>query len=170
MNLDRVAIIGLSGAGKTTLGRRLSGAWGQPLWELDELWWGAGWQRVNTAVLRTTLTPLLEQPRWITDNQHTAVNDLILGRATSVIWLDYPPQHCFPRTLRRLWQDWRTQRLICHGNQLNRHAILPLLHWTIEIRRTEPRDFTPLLAQYPHLHVIRLTNAVETLHCNVSTS
>lgn len=157
-HLRRVAIIGLSGAGKTTLGRKLSRQWNVPLLELDELLWQPGWQRTPTAVVRSQLTNLLAQPYWITDNQFTAVNDLIWARATAVVWLDFPPMDCFPRTLRRLWHDWRTQRPVCNGNYYGWRAIGPLLRWTRHIRRTEPRDYTPLLAAYPHLQIYRIAS------------
>ena len=44
----RVAVIGGSGSGKTTFGRRLGEALGIPFVELDAVTWQAGWRDLVT--------------------------------------------------------------------------------------------------------------------------
>ena len=44
----RIAVIGTSGAGKTTFSRRLAGVLGAPHIELDAINWGANWRDLNS--------------------------------------------------------------------------------------------------------------------------
>ena len=44
----RIAVIGTSGAGKTTFSRRLAAALSAPHIELDAINWGAHWRALNT--------------------------------------------------------------------------------------------------------------------------
>ena len=40
---DRVNLVGSSGSGKSTLGQALAQALGQPVVEIDDLFWGPNW-------------------------------------------------------------------------------------------------------------------------------
>ena len=42
-DFDRVNLVGSSGSGKSTLGRALAQALGQPVVEIDDLFWGPSW-------------------------------------------------------------------------------------------------------------------------------
>ncbi|MBL6719040.1 MAG: hypothetical protein ISQ02_10365, partial [Pseudomonadales bacterium] len=42
-DFDRVNLVGSSGSGKSTLGRALARALGQPVVEIDDLFWGPSW-------------------------------------------------------------------------------------------------------------------------------
>lgn len=158
---QRVAIVGLSGAGKTTLGRGLAQKWGYPLVELDQLLWQPGWKPTPLPQLLPLAENLLSQPCWITDNQFVELRPLLWARAQVIIWLDYSPAVCFPRTGRRILQDWWHGREVCNGNRYNWQAIAPLWRWTQHIRRTEPRQLDQLWQQYPHLQVVRLRSPAE---------
>lgn len=67
MSVERIAIIGNAGAGKTTLARSLASARSLPLIEVDPLQWGPAWERIDPAEVATALRDAQAGPRWIVD-------------------------------------------------------------------------------------------------------
>jgi len=53
----RIAVIGTSGAGKTTLARRIAGRLKLPHVELDAINWQAGWRDLNSVQFGTYSFP-----------------------------------------------------------------------------------------------------------------
>jgi len=95
----RVLIAGVTGAGKTTLARRVSEVLGVPHTELDSLYHGAGW--VPRPSFAEDVQALVEQPAWVTEWQYTEVRGLLASRADTLVWLDLPPRVPLWRVLRR---------------------------------------------------------------------
>ena len=89
----RVVVIGSSGSGKSTFGRRLSGACDLVHVELDALNWGPGWQsRVeeDPEAFGRLVDSAIAGDRWVTDGNYRLAMTRILPRATHLVWLDYP--------------------------------------------------------------------------------
>jgi adenylate kinase family enzyme len=90
-SVRRVAVIGTSGSGKTTVARRLAERLGVTHVELDALFWGPGWMP----------TPP-DSDGWVVDGNYGGkLGDLVLQRAELVIWLDPPFRTIAPRLVRR---------------------------------------------------------------------
>ncbi len=118
----RIAVAGVSGAGKTTLARRLGARLGIPYSELDALHHGPAWTP-RTAFL-DDVRALVAQDAFVTEWQYAAARPLVLARAEVLVWLDLPThvtmRQVVARTLRRsvrrevLWNGnvepplWRT--------------------------------------------------------------
>jgi adenylate kinase family enzyme len=101
----RVAVVGTSGSGKSTFARRLAERIGAPRIELDAINWQAGWRDLNShdvAEFRRRVALAVEPEAWVSDGNYSKVRDLILARATHLIWLDYPR----PVTIQRVF--WRS--------------------------------------------------------------
>ena len=89
----RVAIIGSSGSGKTTRARRLGARIGAPVVELDAINWQAGWRSLSGEApgeFVWRVEGAIAGEAWVCDGNYRVVLDLILARATDVVWLDYP--------------------------------------------------------------------------------
>jgi len=103
----RVAVVGTSGSGKSTFARRLAEMAGTPHIELDALNWQADWRDLSThdpEEFRRRVARAVAQESWVSDGNYGKVRDLILARATDLIWLDYSR----PLTLRRVvWRSFR---------------------------------------------------------------
>jgi adenylate kinase family enzyme len=98
----RVAIVGVTGSGKTTLAMRLANQLCIPRVELDTLYWNAGWQPVEVEVFRQRVDAALApapQGAWVTDGNYRQARDIIWGRADTLVWLDY---YSLPLALARL--------------------------------------------------------------------
>lgn len=101
-NVQRVMVIGSPGAGKSTFARRLAAITSLPLFHLDAERWLPGWIPREEADWQERQVRLVEQERWIIDGNHGDSLDLRMGRADTVIWLDYPTSICLWRGVRRM--------------------------------------------------------------------
>ena len=100
--MQRVLVIGISGAGKSTFARKLAARTGLPLIHLDTEFWKQGWKVTERAEWRAKVAELAERDAWIMDGNYGASLDLRLPRADRVIWFDYPRLVCVWRALWRV--------------------------------------------------------------------
>jgi len=100
--MQRVLVIGISGAGKSTFARKLAARTGLPLIHLDGEFWKPGWKVTGHAEWRARIAKLAEREAWILDGNYGASLDLRLPRADTVMWFDYPRRICVWRALRRV--------------------------------------------------------------------
>lgn len=108
MPMNRISIVGSGGAGKSTLARSLSLRLGLPHTELDSLYWQPDWQPAALETFRAAVAELARQPRWIICGNYSSASDLVLARADTVIWLDYPLLLILWRLLGRTLRRART--------------------------------------------------------------
>ncbi|MGW3129095.1 adenylate kinase [Streptomyces sp. NPDC001123] len=115
--MERILVVGVTGAGKSTLARTLSSRLGLPYHEMDALYFdGPGWA-VNSG-LAEDVSRLTAGPRWIIDSLgYPDVRDLLWDRADTVIWLDYPRRVVMPRVLRRSVRRTVTREALFGGNR-----------------------------------------------------
>ena len=87
----RIAILGNSGGGKSTLPRRLASEQRLPLHEVDRVLWQPGWVLTPDDVYRAAHERILAQPSWLIDGLGRL--DSIpsrIERATTPILIDLP--------------------------------------------------------------------------------
>lgn len=86
---SRVLVVGTSGAGKTTLAKRVAQSWQLPRAELDALHHGKNWVPRPTFV--SDVEAFAAQPQWVTEWQYTSkLGHTLYGRADCVLWLNHP--------------------------------------------------------------------------------
>lgn len=160
----RVAVIGTSGTGKTTLAKQIASALDLPCIELDRLHWEPNWEalsQTNPDEFTRRVTAATAADAWVSDGNYGVVRDLIWRRATHLVWLDYGRAVVMYRVIRRsiarafdqeeLWagnkEDWRRWCRASHP-----------IRWAWSTWRQRSSRFEELLAgaQYRHLTVIRL--------------
>lgn len=99
---DRIALIGCSGAGKSTAARTLAALTGLPLHHLDQLYWRPGWTGPDELDWRTDQQDLVAAARWIIDGNYTKTIDIRLARADLILLFDFPTWLCLWRVVRRV--------------------------------------------------------------------
>lgn len=99
-------MVGCSGAGKTTLARRLAQQLGYRHVELDALYHQPNWQPLPNEQFKQAVSAALHGDDWVVEGSYSAVRPHVLERADMVIWLDLPKatvmRQVVTRTLRRL--------------------------------------------------------------------
>ncbi len=85
----RIAVIGTTGSGKTTLARQISNRLGIPHVELDALHWEPNWAEPSAEVFRDRVDRALRGDAWVVDGNYSIARDLIWTRAATIVWIDY---------------------------------------------------------------------------------
>ena len=100
--MQRVLVIGISGAGKSTFSSALAARTGLPLIHLDTEFWQPGWKITPREEWRAKVAELITRQAWIMDGSFGATLDLRLPRADTGVWFDYPRHVCLRRALWRV--------------------------------------------------------------------
>ena len=112
----RIAIVGHSCTGKTTLSHSLAKRLDLPHLELDAAYWQAGWKPTPDAEFRAQVAAFVEQPSWVVDGNDSRAQDLVFSCADTVVWLDYPLPLVLARVLRRSVERAVTKQTLWNGN------------------------------------------------------
>jgi len=99
--VQRVAILGSGGAGKTTVAVELGGRTGIPVVHLDPLYWAPGWVARPPEEFGAALAAAVGEERWILDGNVLwgDEDDPRFRRADTVVFLDLPRRTCIRRAL-----------------------------------------------------------------------
>ena len=84
----RVCVIGCSGAGKTTFGKRLAARLGCAFVELDSIYHQPHWTPLADDAFRARVEAALASERWVCDGNYAAVHSIVRARATDAVWID----------------------------------------------------------------------------------
>ena len=104
--MQRVLVVGCSGAGKSRFSRRLAEATGLPRIELDHAYWRPGWTMPPKDEWLAKVAELCAEPAWILDGNYTSSLHVRLPHADTVIWVDYPRLVCIRRVIGRIARDY----------------------------------------------------------------
>lgn len=110
----RVLVAGGSGAGKTTLARRIAGVLDLPYVELDGLFQGPGW--TPRPSFRAEVQCFSSGPAWVTEWQYESARPLLAARADTLVWLDLPRPVVLARAVRRTVRRRVRRERLWHGN------------------------------------------------------
>lgn len=118
MAVERIWISGSSGAGKTTLARRLGHKLRLPHLELDGLYHGPNWAPADSKVFRAAVQRVVDQPAWIVDgNYRGALGDIVTNRAQLHIAIDLSVLVTMSRVIRRTVRRAVTREELWNGNR-----------------------------------------------------
>lgn len=115
---QRVAVVGNSGTGKSTLARALARRIDGEHIELDAIHHLPDWTPLERDEMRRAVTERLQVPRWVVDgNYGQKVGDIVLGAADTCVWLDLPRRVVMPRIIRRTLRRGFTREELWNGNR-----------------------------------------------------
>lgn len=163
----RVHVIGTSGAGKTTVARRIARARGIPHIELDALHWLPGWVKRDRDEFRSMLLGELEAPAWVVDGNYMGLaRDILWERSTTVVWLDLPRHEVMWQvTARTFGRWWRRETLWGTNRESLRNALLKpddsILWWAWTNWAPLRRRYEAWLGQPREQTIIRLRSRRE---------
>ncbi|GAB4327823.1 MAG: AAA family ATPase [Leptolyngbyaceae cyanobacterium] len=164
----RIAVVGTTGSGKTTLAKQIAQNLAISHIELDALHWEPNWTEVPDEIFRGRVATAIAPVSWVTDGNYSVVRDLLWPRANTIVWLDYSFPVTFGRLLRRTIHRAITQEPVCNGNReslwLSFCSTDSILLWLLRTYGKNRQKY-PLLFQQPeyaHLKVVRLRSPQAT--------
>jgi adenylate kinase family enzyme len=102
--LKKIAIIGSSCSGKTTLSKALENRLNLKRIELDAINWQPNWQERDYDEFTSIVDSETKAEAWIVDgNYQSRVKGLTLKRADTIIWLNLPFTTVYRRLFSRLY-------------------------------------------------------------------
>ncbi len=115
--MKRVAVVGTSGSGKSTFGRKLAEHLGVLAVELDALRHQPGWTAMSDAEFRSYTTAIAAEDGWVIEGNYSIVRAIVWGRADTVVWLDLPKWQVMRRVSGRTLGRILVRRPLWHGNR-----------------------------------------------------
>lgn len=160
--MQRIAIIGSPGAGKSTFARRLSDLTGIEVYHLDSLFWKPSWVETPRAEWIQLQEKLVTRPSWIIDGNYGSTMDIRVHAADTVIFLDFSRYICLWRVIKRAAQ-FRGQTRPDMGEGCPEKIDLEFLQYIWGFRRRENDKIYRRLNEATQVgkQVIRLTNNAE---------
>ncbi|HYP40977.1 MAG TPA: AAA family ATPase [Chloroflexia bacterium] len=158
----RIAVVGTTGSGKTTMARDVAARLGVPHVELDALHWGPNWTEASREVFRERTTQALSGDAWTVDGNYSKVRDIVWSRADTVVWLDYALPVIMWRLVRRTFRRVTTREELWGGNRETIKSALfekdAILWWALRTYRRRRREYPVLLSapENAHLAVVHL--------------
>jgi adenylate kinase family enzyme len=158
---SRILVAGASGAGKTTLARRVSLVLGVRHVEIDALFHGPDW--VPRPGFQDDVARFAASPEWVTEWQYEQVRPLLAERADLLVWLDLPRARVMTQVLRRTLRRRLLREPLWNGNvepPLRTFLTDPehIVRWAWTTHARVAERVTALRAQRPDLTVVRLTS------------
>jgi adenylate kinase family enzyme len=161
----KIAVMGSSCSGKTTVAGQLAERLGVPHVELDALHHGPNWQEATAEELRSKLDAALAGAEgWVVDGNYMGkLGTYLIDQADTILWFDLPLRTLLRRMWRRtavrirdgveLWstgnrESWRSFLLTWNG----------LLWYTV---RTHHRRRLRWASRFEGRNVVRLRSAGE---------
>lgn len=165
----RIVVVGTSGAGKTTLARRVAALLELPHIELDALNWQLGWRdltRHDPEEFVRRVNEAIEAEAWVLDGNYGPVRDMVWPRATHLVWLDYERPVIMARVISRTFVRALLRTELWAGNRERwRHLLRPShpIRWAWNTWERRRRETAERLAQSEcaHLAVLRLRRPSE---------
>lgn len=168
--MQRINVVGSSGAGKTTVAAALAARLHVPHLELDSIHHLPDWRPIDSEDFRRLVGEFTAGDRWVVDGNYSKVRDIVWRRADTVIFLDYPRRRVMrqlvPRTLRRvirreeLWNGNREK----WTNLLSTRPESNLLVWSWTRHRLQRDRFAAAVAdpRWTHITFLRCGSPTDT--------
>ncbi|WP_040714202.1 topology modulation protein [Nocardia takedensis] len=143
--MDRIAILGCGGSGKTFLANQLAELLTLPLTHLDAVYYDADWNPLPTDEFAARQRELTAAPRWLLEGNYAATLPIRLAAADTVIFLDLPATTCLLGIAQRRWRY--------RGGQHERDGVydritLGFLRYIWSYRKTMRPRVTQLLIEH----------------------
>jgi adenylate kinase family enzyme len=160
----RIIVAGVSGAGKTTLARRIGERLLLPHTEIDALFHGPDW--TPRAEFAADVERLAASDEWVTEWQYAAARPVLAARAQLLVWLDLPYRVTFRRVVARTVRRARRGEELWNGNVEPgmAHAVFDregVIRWSVATRNQYRRLVPEAQADHASLTVVRLRSQRE---------
>jgi adenylate kinase family enzyme len=156
--MQRIAIVGCSGGGKSTLARAMGEALGLPVVHMDNLFWKRGWTESSLEEFRPRVEAVAAGERWIMEGTFTRASALRFSRADTIVWIELPMWLCLWRAFRRMLLAFGRVRPDLAPGCPERFDLAFYRYISAWNRVTRPKLSRALREWAPHARLIRLAS------------
>jgi adenylate kinase family enzyme len=107
---NRVAVIGISGSGKSVFARELAEKTKLPLFHMDNLFWRGDWEAVPESDYLRHHSEVVARDSWVIEGYVDEAMASRLASADLVLYLDFPGLLCSWRVVKRWLMHRKTSR------------------------------------------------------------
>ena len=159
--MKKILVIGTSGAGKTSLARRLADVLAIPFLPTDPFYWSANWKAVPEAEVLITVGRFMDQDSWILDGNFESNIDDVWTKADTIVWLDYSLSLTLSRNIRRNVWWYVTRDSSWSGNRMSIKRVLSGAVHCVKSFRRKRQVYAKVLAKFPDLNVLHFRRPKE---------
>jgi adenylate kinase family enzyme len=153
--MERIAIIGCGGSGKTILARRLAHRLGLAVTTLDALYYDDGWNPTPMDKFAAIQRDLVAADRWIIEGNYASTLPIRLTRADTVIFLDLPARTCLWGIAQRRWRYRGGQ----HTDDVYDRITWSFIRYVLGYRRSVRPRVTALVVEHAqHARYLQLAS------------
>ena len=162
--MKRINIIGTSGSGKSTIGKRLAAKLGYPYFQMDALFWKPNWTESNDEEFFKAVAEVTANPTWVLDGNYTRTQHIKWENIDTIIWVDYSFPRTFYQALKRaitriieseeLWKGTGNTESF-KKTFMSRDSILI---WTIKTYKNNKVRYEAMMhsEEFQHINFVRL--------------
>jgi adenylate kinase family enzyme len=157
----KIAVIGISGTGKSTISRKIADSTKLPLYHMDTIIWKENWVEADSSSIEKSLETISKTNAWVIEGWIDHYSKGFLESADTIIYLDYPGWLAMWGGLMR-W--WRYRGKIRPELPRGCHDSLNFKYLKVMFQRKERPHIEILLADWKLVNVVRCRSRQETEH------
>jgi adenylate kinase family enzyme len=164
----RVSVVGTSCCGKTTFARELAAVLGTAHVELDPLYWLPNWVERSPEDFRAHVSKAVANESWVIDGNYSKSRDIVWGRATHVIWLNYSFPVIWWRAISRTVRRAISGEELFSGNRESWRRVLlshdSMIIWVLATFRHNRVKYRALRqsSEWQHIDFQEFNNSAQT--------
>ncbi|MBD0292104.1 MAG: adenylate kinase [Jiangellaceae bacterium] len=165
--MQRVSVVGNSGAGKTRIAAELAARLVVPHLELDAVFHQPNWAPLSAEEFRRAAASAIAADSWVIDGNYSAVRDLVWQRSDTVVWLDLSRTIVMRQLLARTLRRMATRTELWNGNReslrnlLDKDESIIAWAWNNQAKYREQYAGAAADPAFRHLSFVRLTSRAE---------